>query len=1068
MYLFPPTSAAHSPRKTRTVRTALATVATIALLLPQTPAHATTGNQDVSGGSVAWKMKDSWYDYILAGNNTITPKPAPDGRSQFDPVVGTVDRSSRSANLTAEGSVRYQRWFGNPTGEATIDVTLSALRISYANGSGTITVDATGNAGTVPQGSQADIRLVNLTSARFDTAPNGDTTITFEGIFPAGVGTRITGFTLYEGQAMSPLTVSLPGLVSGTPTATALALTSEPASEAIEGEEVSLRAVVTPHAAGTVAFADGSTDLGRASVIDGTAALRTSALAVGSRSLTATFEPENSGAYRSATARHAGFTVNPSEQNRIDSQITVALGTTAPVLLGSEVSLTARVQPGDTPGNVTFFTTPESTGVRQELTTAPVNSGTASTTVSTLPAGGNTITAEFQPTNTSFTRGSQSDQSARIGIVDLTAGDIPTPGADALPITGASASWAFSKYFANRNIPWQIVEAPLSVTAGTWNLSEGAGLSDGNVAQIRFPGSILSNVWGYTTRYSNPELTVTARGTGFWTAEIATYCSAGTGPVFCAITPPEDIPVTERVVLATFDSAQGLTGPGTHNAARAILAYEGVTGLGTWAREQDAGFHNQFLWRIPALERGYYQASGSAADAEKRPEPVHFDFEWREKTATTLTLAAPGDEPLLGTDPVRLTASVKPAHSAGSVEFYTTSEATGVETSLGTAPVNEGSAVLNTTALVAGGHKIKAVFTPTDQTTTLGATTERSQYLGIVDITQPDPRVLGSDARAISGVSARWDWSEYSVWNPAWQKSASDSISVQGETYALSNGHGTADDHTAIITFPGTMRMSSYASYLNPPFGSWIEVFNPTLTLNRDGSGTWTGTVRSSETTGWTRASAGGGRGENTGGGRSESNSGVRAESAGGGRAESTGRIRTSAQETRVTLLTFSAATGLPANGETGTVEIPFDFAGTVAPGTWQEGFSDAWHSSFIATLPAGIRPFYFNSGLNIDGRKAPLPLTLNLTWPASSITVGPGIPAPGTPGTRSPQDSERPGRDTGSGNPTDRIQREGRPAATHSTDKLTTTGSDPAGTLLIASLLLALIGGSFLRHRRA
>lgn len=75
-------------------------------------------------------------------------------------------------------------------------------------------------------------------------------------------------------------------------------------------------------------------------------------------------------------------------------------------------------------------------------------------------------------------------------------------------------------------------------------------------------------------------------------------------------------------------------------------------------------------------------------------------------TATTTTLSASPSSTVAGAE-VALTATVAPG-AAGSIEFFDGAA------SLGSAPVDSGTAVLRTSSLGVAAHTVKAVFTPTD------------------------------------------------------------------------------------------------------------------------------------------------------------------------------------------------------------------------------------------------------------------------------------------------------------------------------------------------------------------
>ncbi|MCF3133795.1 Ig-like domain repeat protein [Streptomyces olivochromogenes] len=125
---------------------------------------------------------------------------------------------------------------------------------------------------------------------------------------------------------------------AGSVTATTTTLTAAPASPVVEGTSVKLTATVAPNtAAGTVQFKDGAQALGSpVPVSSGTASLTTSALAVGSHSLTAEFTPSDASAYAPSTSAALPYTVKIKAP-----QVVTAPKVTGTVRVGSTVTCSA-------------------------------------------------------------------------------------------------------------------------------------------------------------------------------------------------------------------------------------------------------------------------------------------------------------------------------------------------------------------------------------------------------------------------------------------------------------------------------------------------------------------------------------------------------------------------------------------------------------------------------------------------------------------------------------------------------------------------------------------------------
>jgi hypothetical protein len=177
--------------------------------------------------------------------------------------------------------------------------------------------------------------------------------------------------------------------------ATNTALSSAP-NPSVFGQGVTLTAVVTAHDAGagtptgTVTFTEGSTTLAAGVAVDGTghAAFTTSALAVGSNTITATFTGTTGWLTSSGNDGAAPQVVNQ------DGTSTAVGAAPASSVYGQSVTFTATVSanaPGSgTPtGSVTFM------DGSTTLAVVSLSNGSAGFTTSSLAVGGHTISAAY-------------------------------------------------------------------------------------------------------------------------------------------------------------------------------------------------------------------------------------------------------------------------------------------------------------------------------------------------------------------------------------------------------------------------------------------------------------------------------------------------------------------------------------------------------------------------------------------------------------------------------------------------------------------------------------------------
>ena len=217
-----------------------------------------------------------------------------------------------------------------------------------------------------------------------------------------GVATLSNGLVVAIGSAStttSTTTTATPLIESATfsaspPTAiaTTTALTFTPSSPSF-GTSVTFTATITPASTGsaaptgTVAFFSGSTLLGGGTVSNDVATFTTTALPVGTSSITATYGGDSNYAASSSPA----VTVKTAQAT---TSTTVSFSPASPVL-GQDVTLTAAIAPASTgpaapTGTVEFFDGSTLLG------SGTVSNDAATLTTTALSLGANTITATYE------------------------------------------------------------------------------------------------------------------------------------------------------------------------------------------------------------------------------------------------------------------------------------------------------------------------------------------------------------------------------------------------------------------------------------------------------------------------------------------------------------------------------------------------------------------------------------------------------------------------------------------------------------------------------------------------
>ena len=236
------------------------------------------------------------------------------------------------------------------------------------------------------------------------TTGNGTASLTTSTL-PVGTDTLVAIFTPTSGDysgSNKTIAFKVKALTS-----TTTKLTPSPTSPQLFGTTVTLRATVTPSTAtGKIEFKVGSTELGTRAVVGGTASISTTALPVGTDSLTAVFTPTADNGFKASTGT-ASYTITP-----IPTRTLLTASPPSPQVFGTTVTLKATVTPTTVPGTVEFKVG------STVLATKAVVAGTASLHTAALPVGTDSLTAVFTP--------SSADYADSSGTSSYTVDPIPT------------------------------------------------------------------------------------------------------------------------------------------------------------------------------------------------------------------------------------------------------------------------------------------------------------------------------------------------------------------------------------------------------------------------------------------------------------------------------------------------------------------------------------------------------------------------------------------------------------------------------------------------------------------
>ncbi|MER6334871.1 Ig-like domain repeat protein, partial [Streptomyces sp. NPDC001034] len=568
----------------------------------------------------------------------------------------------------------------------------------------------------------------------------------FDGATLLGTGTLVGGTATFTTSALGVGSHSLTAVYSGdtdftgstspvdvqtvTQAATTTGLTSAP-DPSVFGEAKTLTATVTAvppgsgTPTGTVDFFDGATLLGTGTLVGGTATLTTSALAVGSHSLTAVY---------SGDTDFTGST-SPVDVQTVTQAATTTGLTSAPdpSVFGEAKTLTATVTavpPGaGTPtGTVDFFDGATLLG------TGTLAGGTATFTTSALAVGSHSLTAVYS------------------GDAEFTGSTSP---ADVQTVTQAATTTGLT----SAPDPSVFGEAK-TLTATVTVVPPGAGTPTGTVDF--FDGATLLGTG--TLVGGTATLTTSALGVG--SHSLTAVYSGDTD--FSGSTSPADVQTVTQAATTTtltsapdpsvFGEAKTLTAtvvavpPGAGIPTGTVDFFDGATLIGTGTLVGGtATFTTSALGvgshSLTAVYSGDPDFTGSVS-------PV--DVQTVTQAATTTTLTSAPDPSAFG-EAKTLTATVTavPPGSGtptGTVDFFDGA------TLLGTAPLSGGTATLTTSALAVGSHPLTAVYSGdadfTGSTSPVDIQTVTQAASATTLTSAPDPSVFGQAKTLTATVTA--------------------------------------------------------------------------------------------------------------------------------------------------------------------------------------------------------------------------------------------------------------------------------------------------------------------------
>ena len=490
---------------------------------------------------------------LSSGTHSITAAFTPTVATAFGPSTSTalsyiVNASGAATTTTALASIP-----GGPVTSGTPVTFTASIMPSAAPGSVQFMDGSTafGDPVTVASGTAS----LAWSSLSVDTH---SITAVFTSSNPSGFGSSTS----------PPLSFQVTAATGTGATATATTLGASPPSPITTGTATTFTATVTPSAAGSVQFMDGTTALGSPVAVttgasNATAASAPVTLPVGSHPITAIFTPTTSTAFSGSTSSSLSYVVNAAGTGATATATTLGASPPSPIATGTATTFTATVTPSAA-GSVQFMDGTTALGSPVAVTTGASNATAASAPV-TLPVGSHPITAVFTPTTSTAFSGSTSSS------LSYTVNAAGTP----LTTTTTVTSSVPSPTTTGTSVTFTATLTP-NTAAGTVQFMNGT-------TAMGSPVAVSSGTATYTTSFG---AAATYPITAVFTPTSATAFVASTSSAISYVVTGATVTSTALAVSPAATAAAGasvqLTATVTPSSAvGSVTFYDGSTTLGT-------------------------------------------------------------------------------------------------------------------------------------------------------------------------------------------------------------------------------------------------------------------------------------------------------------------------------------------------------------------------------------------------------------------------------------------------------------------------------------------------------
>jgi len=648
--------------------------------------------------ALASSANPSTYNAPVTLTTTVTPASGSGPTGSVDFLDGTTDLGSApvlgdSASLTTAAlgvgahslTAQYSGDSNFAGSGAALTQTVNTAVTTAAVGSSanpsvfgaavTLSASVTSSAGT-PTGSLTFLDGTNVIgTTTLDITGAASLTTAALSVGGHSITVQYSGDTNFSPSTSLPLVQS----VGTEPTTTTLQASANPITY---GQSVTLTASVgaavgTP--GGIVNFADGSTPLGSASLVNGVASINVPGLQAGDHSMVASYSGDTNGS--ASVSDPLAFTVNKAGSS------TTVLSSSNPAVYGSSVTFTATVSSGAAAptGTVTF-----SDGTTVLATVALNSIGVATLTTSGMGIGSHNMTAAFSG---DAHLSPSSDSLSQVVVV------VPTT-------TLVTSTQNPSTYGVTDTMTATVTAQDGSPVSGSVTFSDGSTV----LATVPLSGGKASfDASGLAVGAH----TITASYSG--SASDAASTSAPLDQVVTAI--PTAVTLTSSVNPSTLN--QTVTFTATVSESGGIPGGTVTFTDGTSTLAQFTLVNGVASYTTSALTLGTHTISASYGGSATESSSTSSVLSQQVALAQSQTVLSSSLNPSKVGQKVDLTATVSSPGGppTGDVTFYEGSA------SLGASSLSSGVATLTVSGLTAGTHLLTATFT--GNTTIAGSTSSQ-------------------------------------------------------------------------------------------------------------------------------------------------------------------------------------------------------------------------------------------------------------------------------------------------------------------------------------------------------